>query len=201
MAKIPSVRFLPGQRVFSFLEASPVYPMHVSGGNGRQYRAHFRRDFPTGQAFPNLWPHRIRMGATTLINWPKDLLEEWNDVLSEPGVVSDDGQAITYVAKKETLFETAQCTITMLHGSLDTDQQWTWLYEDDTVAGFLFIQTNFYMLDDESDIWEVSGPLPPAGFVFTAVGAFSSVQYAGDSPTIEMFAAEWADLPPDEQNP
>jgi len=199
MACTPSDRFLPGQRVFNFLEALPACSMHLSGGNGREYRAHYRRDFPTGQAFPNLWPHRIKMGATTMFNWPKDLLEEWNEVVSEVGVVSPDGQAITYVARKETLFETAQCTITMLHGILDTDQQWTWLYEDDTVAGFLFIQANFYMLDMGSDIWQSTHPLPPGDFVFTPAGAFSSVQYVGDSPTIEMFATPWADLPPDER--
>jgi len=175
--------------------------MHVSGGNGKQYRSHFRRDWPTGQAFPNLWPYRVHMGSWNLGGFPSDLFDNMQEENTEPGVINDADQTIIYTTTASFLGETATLVITCAHGFNDLQQSWNFLFTDNVHAGFVLILYDRYLLDDESDLWQVTYPMDSGHYSVTAVGEFGGFLYDGPNPLIEMFSATWDQLPPDERFP
>jgi len=175
--------------------------MHVSGGDGREYRAHFRRDFPTGQAFPNLWPFKVKLDSWNLGNFPSGEFDNMVGTLSEEGVVSSDQQEMRYTWNRTFLGETSTFDLICRHGDRDTKQSWRFLFTNNVTAGLYLIAYDLYLLDTESDLWQITRALEAGHYAITAVGGFGGVLFDGPTPEMLFFAAEWSELPPDEQHP
>ena len=175
--------------------------MHVSGGHGRQYRTTHRRDWPTGQAFPNLWPFKIKLDDWSIGGFPSDLFDGMLGTLSGAATIADDGLSIAYKWENSFLFDTATILLTEYPGTDDLKQGWVFLFTETTKAGFLRIVVDAYLLDGESDLWQVSHPLPAGHWSYDAVGEFGGFVWAGETPLIQMLAARWEDLPVDERSP
>jgi len=175
--------------------------MHVSGGSGRSYRSHFRRDWATGQAYPNLWPYRVKMGAMFIGGFPSDLFEGMEETLSNVGVVSYGPPRITYTWENSFLGDTATFTLTEFPGGMDREQGWVYLFTENTAVGFLRLEVSAYLLDDEESHWQITSPFPSGSWAATAIGEFSGFVYAPPDPLIEFFAARWEELPMDERTP
>lgn len=175
--------------------------MHVGAGAGHVYRAHERRDWPTGQAYPILWPYRILLGTMYIDNWPDPLLEGLSGRQSSFGQVAADGHTLTYLFENTLLTEIASLQFSYTPFGSDRNQTFFWLFSENHYPGFLLFTARGYLLDEGTDRWKMTRPIALSKITRTATGAFvgTNVNIAG--LLIEMFPVIWSDLPPGEQNP
>jgi len=182
-------------------KALAVYPVHVSGGAGHVYRSAFRRDWPTHQPFPILWPYRVLMLEWNIVGFPTDLFDFIQGDYSDPAEISDDGQEIIYVWEASFLLETARLEMRQRVAEFPTIERWRWLFTDNVRAGFCLVTYDGYRLRSFSDRWETSGPSDTANFTFTAVGEFGTCFLGTPRPYFRMTSLEWEDGPDEDRVP
>jgi len=135
-----------------------------------------------------------------MYNWPSFIWDNFLEVISSVGVISSDGQKITYTWEQSFLLDTATIVMDFRPGPGPLDQHWSWLFTETTKAGFLLVTSDGYVLDQESSRWQVSYSLPVDHFNLVGVGDFGLVEFApATSPFIEMYSAKWSEIPMDER--
>jgi hypothetical protein len=160
--------------------------MHV----GKLYPTAFRRDFPTGQIFPNLWPDRIFFDffQPTLMpgsRWP------WIDqTVSEHGEPSPSGQFLVYQWILDDGLFTGTTTFSIGYGVDEHDQRYIFQFEDTGFPGILILEMQGYGLDPNPDYWNFNLVMPLGLITITQSGSFAGVLFA-DPTIIRMSYADY----------
>jgi len=175
--------------------------MHVSGGEFRQYRAAFRRDWPTYQPFPNLWPWRCELNYWSPVTDQLDyVLGVLFDIPSAVATVPTSGTAIQYIFRWDFGFNFAQCewTIDVTYDADRFKHRWVWTAFD--FAGFLKVDARGYGLSPNSNYWNFDGVFVPGTWSSVGTGDWDAMPPASNLLVRSTYVV-WSGLPPEEQNP
>lgn len=170
--------------------------MHV----GKQYRTVLRRDFPTDEPFPNLWPWRCWFDFFAPDTGIEDELFQLLSTQSSVGLVTDIGSAMRYDFRFESGFNFWDMrweTNILTHAG---DHVYRWLFTSFDKAGFALVTAHGFGLSRNSDYWNFDGVFPPGTWSWVGDGDYPSVP-STTNLVVRFSYVDWSSLPPGEQHP
>jgi len=191
-------RFLPGQRLLPFSMGSFVYPQGLEMHRGIPYRTLHRRDFPTGQDFPNLWPWRCNLDFWNINNLPNILFDALIglNTMSNVGVLNN--RILLYRFQTDFLANWARLDWSISIGEPDDVQTYKWKFYTNLEAGYAEITATGYALDRNSDYWNCDAVFPSGVYTLFTSGDYLGVT-VGNPWLFRSTYSDWDQIPPDER--